>query len=377
MRNVEVYCHGIPIGQGGLKRRERRYRLTIVRSIAQSQFRAAQAKPKDNSGDPCLNAPLSAFWRLPLLHRIGHVGLRASAPTPMAAMGASVATGAAIRTADRVRTPAASTCIIMSRRRMAERRDRPRPAATGDAQLERGKIDRGHGPGRRRGRDPSRSPIRASGSATRHRRGGSRATATTSWRQLVRDRPRRFGLFAAMPLPDVDGTLARDRLCARHAEGRRHRPVHQLPRYLARQRAFKPVMEELNRRKALVFVHPTAAACCLNLIPDVAPGHDRVRHRHHARHSRHAVQRHAVRFPDIRFIWSHAGGTAPFFAGRIEAKSPRAQGSRDAAAARRDPRDEEVLLRRRRRRQPRRTGVADETGRRFRRFCSAPITRAG
>jgi predicted TIM-barrel fold metal-dependent hydrolase len=29
----------------------------------------------------------------------------------------------------------------------------------------------------------------------------------------------------------------------------------------------------------------------------------------------------AVRFPDIRFIWSHAGGTVPFLAGRIDGAS--------------------------------------------------------
>src|ERR1700694_6023579 len=29
----------------------------------------------------------------------------------------------------------------------------------------------------------------------------------------------------------------------------------------------------------------------------------------------------AAKFPDIRFIWSHAGGTAPFLAGRIDGAS--------------------------------------------------------
>ena len=30
---------------------------------------------------------------------------------------------------------------------------------------------------------------------------------------------------------------------------------------------FLPVMEELNRRKALVYTQPTAANCCVNLVP--------------------------------------------------------------------------------------------------------------
>ena len=33
----------------------------------------------------------------------------------------------------------------------------------------------------------------------------------------------------------------------------------------------------------------------------------------------------AARFPDVRFIWSHAGGTVPFLAGRIEGASTNAK----------------------------------------------------
>src|SRR4051812_35659180 len=89
---------------------------------------------------------------------------------------------------------------------------------------------------------------------------------------MVRDRPQRFAFFAAMPLPDVDATLheieyALDTL---HADGiglfTSYRDV-----WLGHE-TFTPVMAELNRRHAVVFVHPTAAPCCMNLVPDVQPG---------------------------------------------------------------------------------------------------------
>jgi predicted TIM-barrel fold metal-dependent hydrolase len=90
--------------------------------------------------------------------------------------------------------------------------------------------------------------------------------------------------------------------------------------------AFRPVMEELNRRKAVVTVHPTAADCCRNLqyAPEVAPssieyGTDTTRALMGI-----AFSGDAVRFPDIRFIWSHAGGSVPFLAGRIERAAARA-----------------------------------------------------
>ena len=141
--------------------------------------------------------------------------------------------------------------------------------------------------------------------------------------RLVADHPTRFGLFAAVPLPDVDGTLneiayAYDTL---KADG-----VGLFTSYgdtWLGNAAYRPVMEELNRRKAVVHVHPTAANCCRNL--DYAPGVGPGSMEYGTDTTRAIVgvtfSGDAARFPDIRFIWSHAGGTAPFLAGRIDGAS--------------------------------------------------------
>ena len=161
---------------------------------------------------------------------------------------------------------------------------------------------------------------------------------------LVQDHPTRFGLFAAMPLPDVDATLheiayAYDTL---KADG-----VGLLTSYgdtWLGNPAFRPVMEELNRRKAVVHVHPTAANCCRNLdyAPGVAPGSIEYGTDTTRAIMGVAFSGDAARFPDIRFIWSHAGGTVPFLAGRIDGASSSAK---DRAAGRLHARAEEVLLR--------------------------------
>ena len=138
--------------------------------------------------------------------------------------------------------------------------------------------------------------------------------------KLVQDHPTRFGLFAALPLPDVDATLkeieyAFDTL---KADG-----IGLYTSYGGTwlgTPAFRPVMEELNRRKAVVTVHPTAADCCRNLsyAPGIGPGTIE-----YGTDTTRAIigvtfNGDATRFPDIRFIWSHAGGSAPFLAGRID-----------------------------------------------------------
>jgi predicted TIM-barrel fold metal-dependent hydrolase len=139
--------------------------------------------------------------------------------------------------------------------------------------------------------------------------------------KLVQDHPTRFGLFAAMPLPDVDATLqeiayAYDTL---KVDG-----VGFMTSYgdmWLGNAAFRPVMEELNRRNAIVHVHPTAANCCRNLSYGVAPGSIEYGTDTTRAITSVAFSGDAARFPNIRFIWSHAGGTVPFLAGRIDGAS--------------------------------------------------------
>jgi 6-methylsalicylate decarboxylase len=143
--------------------------------------------------------------------------------------------------------------------------------------------------------------------------------------KLVQDHPTRFGLFAAMPLPDVDATLkeieyAYDTL---KADG-----IGLLTSYedvWLGNAKFRPVMEELNRRRAVVHVHPTAANCCRNLDYGLGPGSIE-----YGTDTTRAIigvtfSGDAARFPNIRFIWSHAGGSAPFLAGRIDGGSAAAK----------------------------------------------------
>ncbi len=135
--------------------------------------------------------------------------------------------------------------------------------------------------------------------------------------QMIRDHPGRFGLFAAMPLPDIDASLkeiayALDTL---KADG-----IGLMTSYGDKwpgDPVFAPVFEELDRRQAVVYFHPTTAACCGNLIPGLNPAplewpFDTAR----------AVASllfngSLVRFPKIRCIFSHAGGALPALSGRI------------------------------------------------------------
>jgi len=146
----------------------------------------------------------------------------------------------------------------------------------------------------------------------------------------AQDHRGRFGTLASLPLPNVDAALeeiayALDTL---KAEGfvmlTNYRGV-----YLGDNK-FDPIFEELSRRKAVVFMHPTSPPCWEH----IALGFPRPMLEFPFDSTR-AITNLILsgtlnRCPNVRIIVPHGGGTLPFLARRIAMVSrlvPRPAGS--------------------------------------------------
>ncbi len=135
--------------------------------------------------------------------------------------------------------------------------------------------------------------------------------------RMAVDHPGRFGVFASLPLPDVDASLREIEysLDTLRAEG--IVLLTNLRGQWLGDKAFAPVFEELERRKAIVYTHPTAPPYCENLIPGVM---DSVIE--YATDTTRTIvsllaSGTAARCPSVRFIFSHAGGLVPFLLERF------------------------------------------------------------
>lgn len=129
--------------------------------------------------------------------------------------------------------------------------------------------------------------------------------------QAVSDHKGRLGLFAVLPLPTIDDSLreieyAFDTL---HADG-----VGLLTSYgnhWLGDATFRPVFDELDRRGAVVYTHPIDASCCQDIQPEVNP--PTIEYNTDTARTIFSliVSDAATRYANIRFIFSHAGGTMP------------------------------------------------------------------
>ncbi len=147
--------------------------------------------------------------------------------------------------------------------------------------------------------------------------------------KTVQFRPKRFGFFAVVAPPDTEGALSEIdyALGTLNAEG-----IALLSNYDGKSLgdpAFAPVFDELNRRKAVVFVHPTMHPATAKLIPGLVPQGIEFPFETTRSITSLVLTGTLARCPDIKFVFSHGAGVLPYLAERIEHVGSSVQEFRD------------------------------------------------
>jgi predicted TIM-barrel fold metal-dependent hydrolase len=135
--------------------------------------------------------------------------------------------------------------------------------------------------------------------------------------RLGTDHPGRFGVFAALPILDIEGSLREIEYSFDTLKADGVALMTNIGDKWLGDPHYAPVFEELHRRKAVVYTHPVAPDCCRGILPEfndsvIEYGTDTTR----------AIAKLlftgcAARYSAIRFIFSHAGGTMPYLAERF------------------------------------------------------------
>lgn len=141
--------------------------------------------------------------------------------------------------------------------------------------------------------------------------------------RIVSDRPKRFGALALLPQVDFDkaaeeavyalDTLRLDGVLL-NASVDNH--------YLGAAE-YEPLMAELNQRRAVVLVHPTTPDYFSRLGLDLRSSLIEYVFETTRAIANLIVSGSIERYPQIRFIASHAGGTVPFIAARLDEQATR------------------------------------------------------
>ena len=145
------------------------------------------------------------------------------------------------------------------------------------------------------------------------------ARESNEWvKKMMGEHPGRFGMFAMLPLPHIEESLkeiayAFDTL---KADG-----IGTMTSYGDKWLGyadFAPVWEELNRRKATVYTHPTTANCCLNLVQGIPESSIEWAADTTRAIANLLLSGTSQRYKDINWIFSHGGGALTAVAERFQ-----------------------------------------------------------
>jgi 6-methylsalicylate decarboxylase len=133
----------------------------------------------------------------------------------------------------------------------------------------------------------------------------------------AQDHRGRFGTFASLPLPDVDAALEEISYALDVLKVDGFVMLTNVGGTYLGDAKFDPVFDELNRRNAVLFIHPTSPPCWEQIAlgfprPMIEFPFDSTRALTNL-----VMSGTLSRCPNVRIIVPHAGGTLPFLARRI------------------------------------------------------------
>lgn len=143
--------------------------------------------------------------------------------------------------------------------------------------------------------------------------------ANDMYASLMRDHPKKFSAFASLPLPHIDASLAEMK---RAMDELRMPGITLTTSVLGKNlgdRSFDPIYAELDRRHGVLFIHPAGLACGS---PQIAASGLLWPLGGTAEDTLCLIQMlqsgFTVRYPNVRAIMPHLGGTLPFIMHRLD-----------------------------------------------------------
>ncbi len=134
---------------------------------------------------------------------------------------------------------------------------------------------------------------------------------------VIKEYPNRFGALAVLPLPDIKSSLTELEYALDSLNLNGVGLLSNYEEFYLGDPVFDDLLAELNRRKAVVFVHPNTLPEKMLPKTSVSPAIMEFVFNTTRVVANLIYSRSLRRFPDIRFIFPHAGGCVPYLAWRI------------------------------------------------------------